>query len=290
MVRRDEALAALRRAVEGREFASTTVLEVTDGGADGFLLRVRSGRRLALHTLVLAADEEGLTLDHSVGERLFPDDVQRWVEGVVIYLVEQLDNGVLRWGRRIGLEDGTVAIDPTLEPGPSTSTSASLSSVPLQRPTRSAGRRLRRLAGRGERGVVVLGGDRIEFEPGPKPGSHLLDAGLDVRPGRAAHVDGRLVAWLQLFLDDSGDSLPVGQLVVTWRDEPAAVAQLEHLECQPPASRAARGELVFAGVHAAADAGARWVEHRIDDIDRLELGMRWLPEGDVMRLNAAEVP
>lgn len=296
MVRRDEALAALRREVEGRRFWSATVVEVTDGGVDGFVLRVRSGQRLDLHTLVLAADEDSLALDHAIGERLHTDDVQVWADGVVIYLMEQLDTGVLLWGRRITLEDGTVAIDPTLEPGPSSP--FSVSSVPSQRLTEPAQRRVDRLGPldrlrllvRGGRGSVVVQVDPAELEPDPHPGGHLRDAGLDVRPGRAAHADGRLVAWLQLFLDDRGGAPPVGQLVVTWRDESAAVAQLEHLECRPAATRAATEEMVIAGLHAAADAGARWIEHRIGDIDRLELGLRWLSEGDVRRLDAAEVP
>jgi hypothetical protein len=70
VVGRDEALRALRRKITGREFEFATVLEVTDGGPAGFLLRVRAGRRLHLHTLVLAADEESLSLDHGIGDPL----------------------------------------------------------------------------------------------------------------------------------------------------------------------------------------------------------------------------
>jgi hypothetical protein len=47
VVGRDEALEELRRAFTGHEFHDATVLEVTDGGPEGFLLRVRGGQRLA---------------------------------------------------------------------------------------------------------------------------------------------------------------------------------------------------------------------------------------------------
>ena len=117
MVRRDEALRALRRKVTGRGLEFATVLEVTDGGPAGFLLRVRARQRLHPHTLILAADEQSLTLDHSIGETLETGDAQMWADGVVIWLMEQLDTGVLRWGARVTLEDGTVAIDPSLEAG-----------------------------------------------------------------------------------------------------------------------------------------------------------------------------
>ena len=163
---RDEALQVLRREVAGREFEFATVLEVSDGGPGGFLLRVRSGQRLRPHTLVVAADERGLALDHSLGEPLPADDVQVWADGAVMWLMEQLDTGGLRWGRRTTLSDGTVAINPTLEPEPSSP--CWISPVPLERPTRA---------------------------------------------GRAAHADGRLVQWLQLYLDDRIGSPPVAQLV-----------------------------------------------------------------------------
>lgn len=68
---------ALRREVTGREFAFATVLEVTDGGSDDLLLRVRSGRRLHPHTLVVGADQQQLGLDHGTGEPLDDDDVQQ---------------------------------------------------------------------------------------------------------------------------------------------------------------------------------------------------------------------
>lgn len=55
MIGRDEALEEVRRVVTGRAFVFATVLEVTDGGPDGFLLRVRSGRRRYPHTMVVAA-------------------------------------------------------------------------------------------------------------------------------------------------------------------------------------------------------------------------------------------
>lgn len=109
----------LRGAVTGREFEFATMLEVTDGGPDGLLVRVLSGQRLHPYALVLAADERALALDHSVGEPVQADDVDLWADGVVMMLMELLDTGGLRWGRRVTLSDGSVAIDPTLEPEPS---------------------------------------------------------------------------------------------------------------------------------------------------------------------------
>jgi hypothetical protein len=288
VVRRDEALSALRRQLAGREFEFATMLEVRDGGPDRFLVRARAGRRLHPHTLVVAADERSLALDHGLGEPLPADDVQLWASGVVLWLEEQLDTGVLRWGRRITLQNGTVAIDPSLDPGPPSPWY--VSSVPLERPTPAGQGRLRRSTGGGQHGLVAIGGGRIELEPDPAPGGSLQDLGFDVGPGRAAHAVGGLVRWLQVFPDSSGGSRPVGQLVVSWRDEPEAVAELEYLELGPSVPRGAVEELVLAGIHGAADAGARWIEHRLDDVARLDLGLRWRTENGVRRLDAAEVP
>jgi hypothetical protein len=82
MVGRDEAFQELRRVVTEREFVSATVLEVTDGGPDGFLLRVQSGQRLHPHTLVVAANERSLALDHSIGLPLDDDDPRLWAYGL----------------------------------------------------------------------------------------------------------------------------------------------------------------------------------------------------------------
>ena len=288
MLDRDEALQVLRREVAGREFEFATVLEVSDGGPGGFLLRVRSGQRLRPHTLVVAADEQGLALDHSLGEPLPADDVQLWADGAAMWLMEQLDTGVLRWGRRITLSDGTVAIDPTLEPGPSSPWW--ISPVPLERPTRAGQRQLRRVARRRRTSHVVMLGDSIGSELHPAPGGHLRDMGFDVRPGRAAHANGRLVKWLQLYLDDRIGSPPVAQLVVAWRDRSEVVAHLEHLECKPTVPEGAVEELVVAGVHAAADAGGRVVECRFDDAENLQGGLPWQSEDGVLRLHASDVP
>lgn len=284
MVGRDEALTALRREVTGRELEFATVLEVTDGGPDGFLVRVRGGPRLHPHTLVVGADEQSLALGHSLGEPLPPDDVQLWT--LVMWLMEQLDTGVLRWGQRIRLTDGTVAIDPTLDPEPSNPWW--VSPVPLERPTRAGQRRLRRLVRGRRRGSVVILGDRMGSEPDPAPGGQLRDVGFDVRQGRAAHTEGRLVQWLQLYLDDSVASPPAGQLVVAWRNA-KAVVQLEHLECKGSVPQGALQGLVLAGVQAAADAGAHVIEHRLD-VELRQLDLPWQREDGAMRLNAADVP
>jgi hypothetical protein len=288
VVGRDEALVALHREVAGHAFEYATGLDVTDGGPAGFLVRVRAGQRLRPATLVVAADEQSLALDHSVDEPLPVDDVEMWAFGVRTWLAEQLDTGVLRWGRRITLPDGTTAIDPSIHPGPASPWW--VSPVPLLRPTPPGQRQLRRAArSRRGGGVVTLGGS-IEFQPDPAPGGHLRHAGLDVRPGRAATAEGQLVAWLQLYLDDSGGSPPAGQLVVAFGEGSETVVQLEHLEYQPSAPRAAIEDLVLAGLHAAADAGARVIEHRLDDRDLLQSGLPWRPADGAMRLNAADIP
>lgn len=97
------------------------------------------------------------------------------------------------------------------------------------------------------RSFVIIGGIDEPRESDPTPGGHLREAGLDVGPGRTAHADARLIRWLQLFGNDPCALSPLGQLVVSWRDEPAGVAQLEHLECEPLASHAAVEELVLVG-------------------------------------------
>lgn len=290
---RDAALRALRRKVTGHEFEFATVLEVTDGGPAGFLLRVRAGQRLHPHTLVVAADEESLTRDHSIGAPLETDDAEMWADGVYYWLTEELDTGVLPRGRRVTLEDGTVAIDPSPETG-SQHQPWYVSDVPLDRPTSDVqpGRSWLSwslLRARGRSFVTISSIDEPR-EPDPTPGDHLRGAGFDVGPGRTAHADGRLIQWLQLIRNDRHASSPLGQLVVSWRDEPPAVAQLEHLECEPRAPHAAVEALMLAGVHDAADAGARWIEHRFDDVEHLDLGLRWQPAGGITRLNAADVP
>ena len=287
MIARDEALEALHREVAGHAFAYATGLDVTDGGPAGFLVRVRAGQRLQPAALVVAADEHSLALDHGVDEPLPEDDVQMWALGVLTWLTEQLDTGVLRWGRRITLSDGTAAIDPSIHPGPASPWW--VSPVPLLRPTPPGQRQLRRAARRRRGGLVTLGGS-IELQPDPAPGGHLRHAGLDVGPGRAASAEGRLVAWLQLHLDDSRGSPPAGQLVVAFGEGSETVVQLEHLEYQPSAPRAAIEDLVLAGLHAAADAGARVVEHRFDDQDLLQSGLPWRPGDGALRLDVADIP
>jgi len=217
-------------------------------------VRVRSGQRLQPHILVVAVDAQSLALDHLVGELLQADDVQLWADGVVWWLMQLLDTGVLRWGRRITSSDDTVAIDPMLEPEPSSPWG--ISEVSLERPTRAGQRRLRRRTRRRGTSDVVILGDSIASGPDPAPVGHLGGLGFDVRPGRAAHAEGRLVGWLQLHLDDRGASPPVGQLVVAWLEESEAVVQLEHLGCKPSIPECAVEELVLTGVYAAADAGA----------------------------------
>ena len=110
--------------------------------------------------------------------------------------------------------------------------------------------------------------------------------GFDVRPGRAAHADGRLIEWLQMELDDSIDAPAAGQLVVAWRGESKTVGLLEHLECKPDAADGAVEELVFADVHAAADAGAHVIEYGPDG-EHLHSGLPWQQERGVLRLHQA---
>lgn len=288
MVGREEAFEELRRVVAAREFVFATVLEVTDGGPDGFLFRVRSGKRLHPHTVVVAADERSLAIDHSIGLPLDDDDARLWAYGVGTWLEEQLDTGALRWGRRLTLADGTVAIDPSLEPEPPSRWS--LNTVPLERPTAEGQRRLRRLSReRRSRRIVILG-DGIPHEPDPAPGGYVRGLAFDVRPGRRAHAEGRLIQWWLLNLNDASvDAPPVGQLVVAWLDGSETVAELAYLETKPSVAPDGLEQLVLAGVHAAADAGAEVIEHHLD-IDHTQLGLPWQAEGDTRRLNAADVP
>ncbi|MTV25855.1 hypothetical protein FTX61_10605 [Nitriliruptoraceae bacterium ZYF776] len=286
MVGRDAALRALRHRVTGREFAYATVLEVTDGGPNGFLLRVRAGQRRHPHILIVAADEQSLTLDHLIGEPLESDDAEAWADGVYYWLMEELDTGVLRRGRRVTLDDGTMAVDPSLETDAS-SPPWDVSAVPLDRPTRTGRRRLRWTALRARRRSFVTIGGHIPHEPDPTPGGYLQEAGFDVTTGRAAHAEGRLIEWLQLFANERHASALLGQLVVSWRDEHDAVAQLKHLECGPQTPQVAVEQLVLAGVHDAADTGARWIEHRFHHTADLDLGLPWQSATGVMRLDTA---
>jgi hypothetical protein len=281
----DEALRALQGELSGCAFGSATVLEVTDGGPGRFLVQVRWGRRIHPHTVVVAADEANLAHDHFLGAPLDADDAAAWARGVRIWLEEELDTGLLRWGQRITLDDGTVAIDPLLRPE-DTSGPWYVAAVPLDRPTPAAQRRLRQLRRDArQRHIVTLGA--IETELDPAPGGLPSDAGFDVRAGQEATAQGRLISWLQLFPDSSGTSTLMGQLVASWQD--ADVAQLEHLEVLPQTPHDAVAELVLAGVHAAADAGARRIEHRLEVVDSLDLGVRWQSKTGVRSLDTYEV-
>jgi hypothetical protein len=292
VIGRDEALGALRRELVGREFCSASVLEVSDVAPVGFVLRVRSGRRIHPHNVVLAADERSLTLDYFLDEpSLANDDAEEWAHCVGLWLEEQFGSGALRWWGRVVLDDGTRAVDLRAVPEVMPSWPCYVSEVPLDRFTAAGQRRLRRLVFRRGRRRGIVMGDRIESEPDPAPGGHLADAGFEVRPGRAAVAEGRLISWLQLFADDRGGAPPVGQLVVAWLDEgDAAVAELEHLEYRPQAPRGAVEHLVLVGIHGAADAGARSIEHRLDDVARLVPGLQWQAGNGVARLDAADIP
>jgi hypothetical protein len=111
---RDQALHELRRRLTELEFDYTTVLEIVDGGSSGFLARVRDSGQLTVHTLVLEVDPDGLGHDTGWSEPLPQDEVEAWVTVVTELLREELDTGVLQRGKRVTLEDGTVAIDPSL--------------------------------------------------------------------------------------------------------------------------------------------------------------------------------
>jgi hypothetical protein len=155
VVGRDEALLALQGELTGRVFEFATVLEVVDGGADGF---------------------------------------------------------VLRWGRRVTLDGGIQAIDPSLEPGPPSPWWVSV--VSLQRPTRAGQRRLRRLARR----VGDAASSSSETASRRSPARHQVATCATAGPmcsRDARPTESRLVAWLLLFDDDSADATPVGPLVVS---------------------------------------------------------------------------
>lgn len=292
MVRRDDALRGLQRDLTGRQFDSATVLDVSDGGSAGFLVRVRSGKRIHPHVLVVPVDETSLAFDRGLDQPLSPDDVEQWTQGVDTWLMIELDTGVLRSGQRVTLEDGTVAVDPSLDRSPTGPWY--VYDVPMERPTSAGQRRilrrlLRRLLSGGNRSFVTLGDD-IEMEPDPAPGSYLSGFGFDVTPGPAICAAGRLVRWLQLFPDGSSGAVPIGQLVVAWRDRSRTVAALEHLEMRPSVTRDAMEHLVLTGVHDAADAGARSIEYRCADRRGLGQDLPWASMDDVSRLDAADVP
>lgn len=286
MIGRGEALEALRRESLGRKFAFATVLEVTDGGPSGFLAHVRSGRRVHPHLLVVAGDESRLSLDAAINELLPVADAQLWARGVLMWLMVQLDTGVLRWGRRVTLPDGSVAIDPMLEPAPASPWW--VSPLPLDRPTGAGS--VHGDDWRDGRDAAVSKSSATA----PLPSRSRLRAGTcETRAstcGRAAHTDGRLVQWLQLHLDDRGRSLPVGQFVVAWQDECEAVVVLECREFEPSVPVRAVEELLLAGVHAAADAGARVIQHRTDNAEHLQRELPWQSDDGILHLRAGDVP
>jgi hypothetical protein len=269
MVERRDALRAMQQQLIGRRFDSAAVLDVDDGGAQGFLVRFRTGQRLAANVVVVPADPLSLATDHSVAEPLDSADASDWAQGVSIRLEELLDTGLVVWGVRVHLADGTVAIDPTCEPE-TTDDVWEVSTVPLDRPGRTERRRIRWLAWRKRTRRLVVLGDEAASEPDPSPGTFLQAAGFDIGPGRRAHADGRLISWLQLYPDGSLDDDAVGQAVVVWRDHGEELAELQHLETSTDVPDEARNVLLAAAVNHAADAGARWLDthHDIPELEK----------------------
>lgn len=303
MVAAADALRALRTQLTGYAFWRATALEVVHGGGERFLVRVRSDQRRRPHTVVVPADASSLAHDLFIGEPLEGDDAEAWADGVARWLQEEIDTGLLRWGQRIDLGDGTVAIDP-MAGRPSRADDGagpwSIVAVPLDRPTAAAEQRLRRqfrwrlrlkslLTGGGWTYVVAMGDD-LDHEPDPRPGGALEEVGLDVTAGREAARAGRLIAWLQLYEHDDVRAQPLGHVVVRWEDAPGETAQLACCEVVDDPPIDALEALRLAGLHAAADAGARWIDDLLVPSPWHADGLPWQSHDGVRRLDADEVP
>lgn len=223
------------------------------------------------HTFVVrfGRDLEGPYSDHEAWPE-GQDPVEAWCEDVQFWLMEELDTGLLaRASRhREGEVIALTAVAPPPAPAEPDSDQVWIDHVPQFAPemrlpwqvhVRLALRTvLARLMGRrAALGWATWGPLDAEPGDGVRDGEWLADAGMNPAAVRAIRDDGRLLVWLQALTDALEDQA-VGQCAVVTTVDPQIV-RMEVLETTSRAPEGLRDRLVLAGVHAAADEGARTV-------------------------------
>lgn len=256
------------RLVDVRAEADQAADDTTDTKGDQVAVVFRWRRNP--HTFVLRFDREfaGVFGPEDVVTRTPHDDVVRevWCENVGFWLMEELDTGLLARARRrrAGPEIVLTAPVPQTHDAPQVWVDEVPQFAPeVHLPWRihaplAARSVLARIRGRRAPMAWATWGS-LDAEPGDglRDGEWLGEAGMDPARVRAIRDDGRLLVWLQALTDALEDQA-VGQCAVVTTVDPQ-IARIEVLETTNRAPEGLRDRLVLAGVHVAADEGARTV-------------------------------
>jgi hypothetical protein len=105
----------------------------------------------------------------------------------------------------------------------------------------------------------------VPFEFGPDPGRHLASAGFDISLPRRAIEEGRLISWLEAYVDNAQGRPYVGQAVVVGDRVSADAAVLDVLETVAGIPEDVSSILALNAVHGAAEAGYLVVTTRLAD-------------------------
>ncbi|MEV4113374.1 hypothetical protein [Nonomuraea sp. NPDC049695] len=153
-----------------------------------------------------------------------------WAADVEGRLAEELATGLVRRGRRT-VRDGYVLLDPRDAPDLHPP-GFFISSVP---PHATA------------------------------PGAWLATAGMEVDLPRRLIAQGRLVCWVQAYVDSARGGPFVGHAAASWEDEQRTTARLELVQVLPGVPVEVRGALARVAISEAAEAGALRVVTAIGD-------------------------
>ncbi len=108
--------------------------------------------------------------------------------------------------------------------------------------------------------------------PAVSDGSWLADCGLDIRPATLLRRQGRLIAWLQAYLNNAHGEPFVGQVILGWASDTAAEIYALDLVSGTP-STVAR-DLALVAVHAASNDGAEVVTTSLTHPELRSVGFR----------------
>ncbi|GAB3598261.1 hypothetical protein GCM10027586_00170 [Kineococcus gypseus] len=167
--------------------------------------------------------------------------LQSWAEEVVLWLMEELDTGLVRRAGRSTVGELTFL---------STDTAFGTAAVDVM----PHGYHL---------GPLYLG-------PGGGDGEHLARAGLDVATARHLLSQGRLLTWLHAYVNNARGEPYVGHAVVARPPrhgsgrEPGP-ARLAVLQLVPGTPGTVAAALTYHAVHEAVEAGAQRITSTVDD-------------------------
>ena len=107
--------------------------------------------------------------------------------------------------------------------------------------------------------------------------SLLREAGFDPAPALASRDQGRLIAWVTAYDDESPTNPYAGHAVVSWTGD--ETADLEHVEVRPGSPATLLVGLARRGAHFAGGAGALSVTTGLDNPELDLVGFRYGPDG-----------